>query len=86
MMIDGFREQYTQVKLFNAFEMYPSILQPESAYRYAYMNEEKVQRKVEIIYYDNRGEAGSSTISAMFKHQALRISRYRERTLMKSWA
>lgn len=85
MIVDSLREQYSQQTLLNAFGLARSTYQ----YHCEKANQdnrekEALQQKVQQIYSDSRGSAGSRSISGMLKQQGESVGRYKARSLMKS--
>ena len=85
MMIDNLREQYPQQVLLRVFDVARSTYQYhcEKANQET-IHEEALKEKVQQIYSDSRGSAGSRTISGMLKQQGESVGRYKARSLMKS--
>lgn len=85
MMIDDLREQYPQQALLTAFGIARSTYQYhcEKANQ-TNCQELALEQKVQQIYSDSRGSAGSRTISGMLKQQGKPVGRYKARRLMKS--
>jgi putative transposase len=85
MMIDNLREQYPQQALLKAFEVARSTYQYHCKQVNKTSNhEEALRQKVQQIYTDSRGSAGSRVVSGMLKQQGESVGRYKARRLMKS--
>ena len=83
MMIDDLREQYSQQALLSAFDI------ARSTYQYHRENAKQdknqyLKQKVQQIYNESRGAAGSRTISGALKQQGESVGRHKAGSLMKS--
>lgn len=84
-MINELRERYSQRALLDALKV------PRSTYQHHQEKANKVnnkdqelKQKVQQIFKQSRGAAGSRTISGMLKQQGEAVGRYKARSLMKS--
>jgi putative transposase len=85
MMIDNLREQYPQQALLKAFEMARSTYQYHcNKVNQRSSHEQALRQKVQQIYKNSRGSAGSRVVSGMLKQQGESVGRYKARRLMKS--
>lgn len=84
-LVDKLREQYRQCELLSTFDIARSTYQYHCEKSHQVNVQEQVlKQKVQRIYHESRGSAGSRTVSGMLKQQGEQIGRYKARSLMRS--
>ena len=85
MMVDDLRGQYPQQALLRAFGLARSTYQYHcKKAQQVNPKDESLKQKVQQIYTDSRGSAGSRTLSGRLKQQGEQVGRYKARSLMQS--
>ena len=83
-IVDELREQYRPCDLLTAFGIARSSYQYHCQQAHQINDqEEEMKKKVQKIYDDGRGSAGSRTVSGMLKQQGEAVGRCKARRLMK---
>lgn len=84
MMVNDLREQYPQQALLRVLGLARSTYQYQcKKARQVNPKDESLKQKVQQIYTNSRGSAGSRTLSGMLKQQGEQVGRYKARSLMQ---